>query len=87
MTKLLEVLKLFADTQIINKLSDKKNEFLSVKQIAVKLKEDNFLYVDQLLCSLYHEEMLERDVTSLVQYKLSQNGIDLLIKLKDVTTE
>lgn len=87
MVQVIDVLKLFADAQLITKLSDQKPGFLSVRQVALKLKEDNFLYIDEMLSGLYYEEMLERDMTSLLQYKLSSKGVDLLKDLKDVTTE
>lgn len=86
MVQVLDVLKLFADAQLITKLSDKKPGFLTVRQITIKLKDD-FLYIDEMLSGLYYEGMLERDTTSLLQYKLSQKGIDLLVELKVAAIE
>ena len=87
MVQVIDILKLFAAAQLITKLSDKKSGFLSVRQVALKLKEDNFLYIDEMLSGLYYEEMLERDTTSLLRYKLSPKGIELLTELKAATTE
>lgn len=86
MVQVLDVLKLFADAQLITKLSDKKPGFLTVRQITIKLKDD-FLYIDEMLSGLYYEGMLERDTTSLLQYKLSQKGVDLLVELKVAAIE
>jgi len=87
MVQVLDVLKLFADAQLITKLSDEKPGFLSVRQVTIKLKEDNFLYIDEMLSGLYYEEMLERDTTSLLRYKLSAKGVDLLKELKVAAIE
>jgi len=87
MVQVLDVLKLFAAAQLITKLSDEKPGFLSVRQVTIKLKEDNFLYIDEMLSGLYYEEMLERDTTSLLRYKLSAKGVDLLKELKVAAIE